>query len=499
MLERGAPRAESRSPMTRIPRLTPERDLSALSLSAAESQLLSRIDGALGEQGLARLTGLGPEEVASALVRLCELGAVELVDPPVQEVATVRAASPPPIASSSPLLAPSDAVPPWAPTDLEEDVELAPERRRQILDAFHRLDRLTYYELLGVHELSDKRQIKAAYYAVAPEFHPDKYFRKRLGSFKQRAEAIFTRLTLAHDVLTTRGRREQYDEYLDQLRRNHAAELAIDAALRDAAAVESAVLEAARGMVQAPQQAERAPQAVQPRVQAAQERREALARKLLGGRKLPPRVAPPPPSVPYTQAPVDAEAMRLRYEEALATARREQVVRFCESAMAAVERKDYAAAANAYRIASSLAPDDQELAALSAGAQQSAASALAEGFLKQAEYEARQEQWREAAMSYSKVCAGRPDDARAHERVAFCTMKSGGNARRAVEFSRKAVELSPAAAEYRITLAHAYIEAGLEKSALAELERAEELAPKDAKIKELVAQAKLLSTQKKAK
>lgn len=481
--------------MTRVPRLNPSCDVRTLPLTAAESRLLSRIDGVAGEADLARAAGLGESAVTAALVRLRDLGAIELVE--VAPTAPARPTGP-----VSPLLAPTDANPPWDPKDLEEDVELDADRRRQILDAFHRLDRYTYYDLLGVHELSDKKQIKAAYYAVAPDFHPDKYFRKRLGSFKAKAEAVFTRLTLAHDVLTSKERREQYDDYLDQLRRNRAAESVMGETGQDAAAVEAAVREAANGMLARAQQGAVAPRPVVARVQSEKERREALARKLLGGKKLPTRAPAAAPSQPqaYEAAPVDAETMRLRYEEALAAARREQVVRFRESAMAAAERKDYAAASNAYRIAASLAPEDEELAALSDEAERLAAAALADGYLKQADYEMKQERWGEAAISFGKVCLGRPDDAKAHERVAICTMKmAGGNTRRAVEFGRRAVELAPTVVEYRVTLARAYIEAGLEKSALAELERAEELGSKDAKLKELIAQTKQQAAQKKNK
>jgi curved DNA-binding protein CbpA len=486
--------------MTRVPRLNPGCDVRTLPLTGAETRLLARIDGVVGEAELAKATGLGESAVTAALVRLRDLGAVELVDAP-SPAAPAR-----PTTSASPLLAPSDPIPPWDPKDLEEEVELDAEKRRQILDAFHRLDRYTYYDLLGVHELSDRKQIKAAYYAVAPDFHPDKYFRKRLGTFKAKAEAIFTRLTLAHDVLTSKERREQYDDYLDQLRRNRAAESVLGETGQDAAAVEAAVREAADGMVaeraRVAQSAVRGPQPVVARVQTDKERREALARKLLGGKKLPPRAPAAAPSQPQSLEPpqLDPETMRLRYEEALAAARREQVVRFRESAMAAAERKDYAAASNAYRIAASLAPDDEELQALSDEAERLAAASLADGYLKQAEYEIKQERWGEAAISFGKVCLGRPDDAKAHEKVALCTMRmAGGNMRRAVEFGRRAVELAPTVVEYRVTLARAYIEAGLEKSALAELERAEELGPKDPKLKDLIAQTKQQAAQKKNK
>ena len=486
--------------MTRVPRLNPGCDVRTLPLTSAETRLLSRVDGVTAEADLGRAVGLTESAVKASLVRLRDLGAIELVEgaPTPSQPRTPSGPTP----SASPLLAPSDPLPPWDPKDLEEDVELDLDKRRQILDAFHRLDRYSYYDLLGVHELCDKKQIKAAYYAVAPDFHPDKYFRKRLGAFKPKAEAIFTRLTLAHDVLTSKERREQYDEYLDQLRRNRAAESIIDESREDVAAVEAAVREAANGIMEARAAQTRAPQPVQARVQSDKERREALARKLLGGKKLPPRPPAAAPSQPqsFEAAPVDAETMRQRYEEALAAARREQVVRFRESAMAAAERKDYAAASNAYRVAASLAPEDQELQALSDEAERFAAAALADGFIKQAEYEVKQERWGEAAISYGKVCLGRPEDAKAHDRVALCTLKmAGGNMRRAVEFGRRAVELAPTVVEYRVTLARAYIEAGLEKSALAELERAEELAPKDAKLKDLIAQTKQQATQKKNK
>src|SRR5262249_13125308 len=121
---------------------------------------------------------------------------------------------------------------------------------------------------------------------------------------------------------------------------------------------------------------------------------------------------------------------------------------------------------------------------------QKVAVANADGYWKQALYEEGQERWAEAALSYSKVCTGKPDSAQAHERVAHATLKSSGNARRAVDFARRAIELDPKRPEYRVTLARAYAAAGLEKSANSELERALELAPKDPKVQALVASAR---------
>ncbi|HSO00576.1 MAG TPA: tetratricopeptide repeat protein, partial [Candidatus Nanopelagicales bacterium] len=238
------------------------------------------------------------------------------------------------------------------------------------------------------------------------------------------------------------------------------------------------------------------------------ERRELLARKLGGALRRPSsmtmQAVRPPDKPPIVQASGErqsdpgptpesaraAEVLKARYDAARAEALRSQIERYLAMGRGALERKDFASAANAFRIAASLAPEDDEVQRECAEVQQLAAAALAEGYLKQAQYEETHERWEEAALSYAKVCAGRPDDPRPHERAAFTMLKAAGNTRRAVEFARRAVELSPDAPELRLTLARAYAVAGLERSATGELTRATELARGDAKIRELIAQAR---------
>lgn len=79
-------------------------------------------------------------------------------------------------------------------------------KQQAILDMFSRLDEFDHYEVLGVDRNADKKALKNAYYKLANEFHPDRHFRKRLGDFKPKLEAIFKRITLAHDVLTSDAR-----------------------------------------------------------------------------------------------------------------------------------------------------------------------------------------------------------------------------------------------------------------------------------------------------
>lgn len=507
--------------MARVPRPIPGRDLKSLPIGPTEAFVLSRVDGIAGEREIAAQTGLSTDTVAGILERLASLGAVGFSSGGSGPRASVAPFAPSPDGDEE---APMGLLPlelgPEFDADLQEDVDIEPERRRRILDIYRRLEHVTFYELLGVPETADKKRIKNAYYALASDYHPDRYFRKQLGSYRMKMEAIFKRLTRAHDVLTSKEDRAEYDAYLAQARQNRAVSVLLNPTDDDVAMVEAAIRESAAGLLRAQMAAQPAasdaalrpssppaggtgpPPPEAPPISAA-ERRATLARRLLGSNAAAAaaraRVStiPPPSQAQGTVAPAQkgpdaaraaAETLKARYDAAVVAARRQQIERFKDAARTALEKNDYAAAANAYRIATTLDPDDAELARQSEETQKAAAVALAEGYLKQAEYEVSQERWAEAAASFAKVCRGRPDDARIHERVAFTTLKSGGNVRRAVEFARKAVELSPKTPEFRLTLARAYEAAGLDVSAMGELERASEVAPKEGKIREVIIQ-----------
>lgn len=430
--------------MTRVPRQIPGRDIRSLPLKPADAFLLSRIDAATDERDLAMLTGLSEAAVTQSLNHLFDLGVIDFVRGERGGAAAASTPDPPrPPPASGPTrrstLSPHGSMPAQpgprpspspGPAELDEDVELSLDRKRRILDLFQHLDELTYYELLGVPTDADKKQIKAAYYALAPDLHPDTYFRKRLGSYKLKIETIFSRLTLAHDALTHPARRKEYDAYLEQVLQNRALaaviERAPDTVSRDPLppSIDEPSWHPTETTRQSPE-SERS-------------RRQTLARKLSGGIRrftsgvIPAVVASGPP--PSRHSPLADAASRKRRDEA--------------------ERR--------------------------------AAQALGEGYLRQARYEAGEGRWIEASWSYAKACSVRPGDAAAHERVAFAILKMGGNPGRAVEFARRAVELSPDEAAYRLTLARAYSTAGLEKNAREELDRALALAPPGSGIERLV-------------
>ncbi len=461
-------------------------DFKRLPLTPVEGNVLMRVmGGATSVAQVAAEAGVQGDTVQRALDRLIELKAVEWFDPvkAAQQEETVQAGK---MAlgglgslAGAKLLPPTPGL--YDVRELEEAVDIEPEKRRLIMEAFHRLDSLDYYELLGVHRLVDRKQVKSAYYAIAPDFHPDKFFQRNIGQFRQRIEAIFARLTLAHDVLASKQKRGEYDDYLDMLERNRAlvAQVqGVDAALAQA---RSAVEQAAQAAVAAGSMAPGPTDAAN--AQALADRKRALAMKLLGGNR-PGGISAPPPGIQAAHdARSNAEALRNRFEHAKKEATKRQVTHYIAAGRDAVSKGDFASAANSYRIAASLAPDDPNLQRDAQDVIQQANRFLADSFMKQGEYEVSQERFSEAAISFGKAASGKPDDPRPFDRAAFATYRAASNPRRAVDYARRAVDLRPDHWPYHVTLAHCFVAAGLSASAEAEIAKVIELAKNDERAK----------------
>jgi curved DNA-binding protein CbpA len=484
-----------------------------MSLSATDGFVLSRVDGSLSERDLAASMGLPAEQVLAALAKLESLGLITFANgqaPAPTASGTVPAT--PRGASADPTpLTPEDAA------LMAENVDIDEETKRTILRTHARLDQLHHYALLGIEREADRKGVKRAYYELAGKFHPDKYFRKNLGSFKVRMEALFARITLAHDTLADRERREEYDAYLVERLRTRSAEDRLADALDEARRIEHAVEREARAAGDrsfspmpgpaaspAPAASPLSPVMSQPAPAPATgpppnvdiaARRDALARRLLGGRapgagvsSAPPArgpSAPPVATLPTTNA---MDALKRRYEDRVARAKSAEARKYISTAEAALAAGDPIAAANAYRVASTLVPGDPEVAKAAEKTQGKAEEVLGDTYLKQAEYEERHKQWVEASRSWSRVCKARPDDARAHERAAHALLACGGDLHKAGRFGKRACELEPDKPALRVTLAQVYVAAGLPLSARRELETAAQLSPQDDTIRTMLKQ-----------
>jgi curved DNA-binding protein CbpA len=100
------------------------------------------------------------------------------------------------------------------PFELGEEVSLDEDTKRKILYYHKTMSDQTHYEMLQVARRAEPKEIKRAYFKVSREFHPDSFFRKNLGSYKQKIEAIFKRISQAYEVLGNEQKREAYDKTL---------------------------------------------------------------------------------------------------------------------------------------------------------------------------------------------------------------------------------------------------------------------------------------------
>jgi curved DNA-binding protein CbpA/Tfp pilus assembly protein PilF len=548
---------------TFVPRLDPACNVRSLPITPAEAFVLSRIDGFTSASDLGIITGLG-DDVLATLERLHKLGAIlnspqgSAPEPPPRSPppAATRAETQRPAASSVTSSAPrqgapgvrlSVGVPPsngtlpvsaagarhhegaalpakvtrYPAAELDEDVDIEPERRKRILDLFYALDDLTHYDLLGVSATAEKKQIKASYFQLAQEFHPDRYFRKRVGNFKTKLEVLFKRITDAHDVLTRKATRAEYDATLEsmpqpQLRehssrppapsgdappRRSAAPLAQPAQVVVTESPPPADDSADQHSSPPPDNTPEGGGSVRPgayqiesrplTAEEARARRAAFASRLSSGRP-PPRAgsSAPAPLSSTPPSPMSGEAARDTLRK-MSVARqietqRAQSERYLTAAEAAVASGDAVAAANAFGLALSLSPDDEQLARKQKEWAARAATVLSVGYVKQGDAEAARSQWADAARSFAKALAGNGEDPWLLQKAATALVNAEGDLHQAAEYARRAVGIAPARLSFRLTLAEVYLAANLTLSARRELEAAAKIDPNDGRLKVLL-------------
>jgi len=153
------------------PKLSPDRDPTRLELNPSEGFLLSRIDGNTPWEALIHIGGM-PAAQADRCLRRWLADGLLVVDG-------------------------DDA----AKRTLEAETDLTRAEQARVVEFEQRLDR-SYHEILGVERNADAKAIKRAYFALSKEFHPDRHFRRDLGSFGDRLERIFRRIAEAYELLS---------------------------------------------------------------------------------------------------------------------------------------------------------------------------------------------------------------------------------------------------------------------------------------------------------
>lgn len=156
----------SPDPLLRFQRIT---------LTPADGFVLSRVDGSCTARELLQLVPLPPEEAERSLFGLLCTGLIDYLP-------------------------------------MEEDLPgpSAEQRRSDILAAFDHLAQCDHFQVLGVSRDASQAEVAAAYSSRARRFHPDVHHEPGLSDLRERLDAIFERLRVAHEALRRPASRQEY-------------------------------------------------------------------------------------------------------------------------------------------------------------------------------------------------------------------------------------------------------------------------------------------------
>jgi hypothetical protein len=180
--------------------------LSQLRLTPVEGFVLSRVDGATSYEDLCQVSGQGLEVTLEILRKLRREGIIlhpgekaERKAPVKPKALTGRART-----GTSPGLTLLETHDDGTEVDgalLAEGPGLDVETKARIVRLHRRLKQMKPHELLGVSPGADAAMVKRAYFAASKEVHPDRFYGKDLGVFRDKLSDIFAQLTRAFEQL----------------------------------------------------------------------------------------------------------------------------------------------------------------------------------------------------------------------------------------------------------------------------------------------------------
>jgi len=372
--------------------------------------LLSRIDGHTPWAVLREIGGLAPAEADAALAQWVANGLVE-----------VGGEKPDPGPARGADLAPE------LRGALDPSLDLDADFQREILAFEARLIEATHHEILGVSRGSDGREIKLAYFSLSKRFHPDRYFRRNIGSFAERLDRIFRHIALAYELLSDPTTRAELE--------------------RGMAALPAAAPEVGSYRDVDAREAQSEPGAGPPAGYRPPSRMENLAR-LRDSFKMPAK---------------------------LLVERRFKARQFHDSARAAAHEKRWLEAAASARLAIAFDPITPDYQQHFASIQADVHAARAGELLAQAYSSAAKT---DALRLLEEAVHYRPADAELQARAALVALDAGELAR-ALEFAEGACELEPNVAAHAVMLCRVHQRRGDPRAALAALAAAAAIAPSD--------------------
>ncbi|HET6612855.1 MAG TPA: J domain-containing protein, partial [Kofleriaceae bacterium] len=164
-------------PSAQRPRPDPSWNPAGKAVTREEYYVLSRIDGHTSIRDIVLISGLAADKALAAVHKLFSLGAIALPEAPPATATAVE-----------PSLEPLDAEEAAA---MAEDVNLSDAEKRRILAMRRAVHSGDHFVILGLEHTADARALRRAYFRISKQFHPDRFYGRKLGCFGPWLSQIF--------------------------------------------------------------------------------------------------------------------------------------------------------------------------------------------------------------------------------------------------------------------------------------------------------------------
>ncbi len=165
------------------------------SIGAEEGFVLSRVDGHTSLEEILLLVPFDEPVTMVILRRLWERGAIE-VPGVARSIAPKKERTPEPV-----------RVPPP-----EEGGALSADQVKRVDAFYNSLATRDAFELLEIERGADVKAVKRAYFKLSKEFHPDRFFGREIGDYREKLSQIFQAVKAAFELLSDKDRRAAYED-----------------------------------------------------------------------------------------------------------------------------------------------------------------------------------------------------------------------------------------------------------------------------------------------
>ena len=345
------------------------------------------------------------------------------------------------------------------------ELDLSP-KECTLIEQMHRaIDNGSHYALLGVPEDADTKQIRQAYYDLSRHWHPDRFFRREVGEYAPKIEAIFSAITRAYQTLSNDRKRDQYDQ--ERMAKQSSQGRVSSRRRRRRRSTQSADNE----VIEAP---------IEALADDAEEDEERDDQATEGDAAAPTKAAPSRPRqrvrrrasrlTPRARTKYRKQIMGKVRQDVVENIRRAKI--YYEAGKKDLEDGQPLKAESSLYLAVKLDPRNRTYRSLLNEAHAQSLQIRAQQFMNAAESAESFQNIQEAMYNYRKAVEYKSQDGQVYYRLAQLIRRFEKDTREALKHLRVAVQCTPNNADFRIALAEVYAELDLGLNARREYQEA---------------------------